>query len=87
MSKTEELVRIGRDYACGPGDLKTDRGDYGIFEDFADHIQAQQSLIDELCGLLLQYRDDLIRPPVRDSQERRIKAIDAALARAKGDTE
>ncbi|MDR9777238.1 hypothetical protein RJJ65_32285 [Rhizobium hidalgonense] len=38
----------------------------------------------ELLQLVAQYRDDLRRPPSPDSVERRLKAIDAAIAKAEG---
>jgi hypothetical protein len=38
----------------------------------------------ELLQLVAQYRDDLRRPPSPDSVERRLKAIDAVIAKAEG---
>ena len=42
---------------------------------------AATILIRDLYQLVHQYRNDLLYPPAADSRERRIAAIDAALAR------
>ena len=42
---------------------------------------AAKILIGDLYQLVHQYRNDLLYPPAADSRERRIAAIDAALAR------
>lgn len=39
----------------------------------------------DLLALVIQYRDDLLRPPAADSIERRLKAIQAALQDAIGE--
>lgn len=38
----------------------------------------------ELLALVLQYRDDMHHPPAPDSRERRLKAIEAVIAKAEG---
>jgi hypothetical protein len=38
----------------------------------------------DLLALVIQYRDDLRRPPAPNSVTRRLEAIDAAIARATG---
>jgi len=37
-----------------------------------------------LLALVIQYRDDLRRPPSPDSVERRLQAVNAAIAKATG---
>jgi hypothetical protein len=44
----------------------------------ADDVKA------ELLALAIQYRDDLRRPPSPDSVERRLQAVNAAIAKATG---
>jgi hypothetical protein len=62
------------------------RGDMG---EPADPINPDgpeaAEIITELLALVIQYRDDLRRPPTGDSLERRLAAINAAIARTKGD--
>jgi hypothetical protein len=38
----------------------------------------------DLLDLAIQYRNDLLRPSADDSRDRRIAAIDAAIAKATG---
>lgn len=48
-------------------------------------IKANAQLIaaaPDLLALAYQYRDDLKRPPAPDSRERRLQAIEAAIAKA-----
>jgi len=44
----------------------------------ANYIAA----LPDLFNLVLNYRDDLLRPPTDDSRDRRIAAIDAAIKKA-----
>ena len=39
----------------------------------------------DLLALVIQYRDDLRHPPTADSITRRLAAIDAAIAKVKGE--
>ena len=49
-------------------------------------VQALEAgCIAELVALVIQYRDDLRRPPSPDSVERRLEAIAATLAKVKGE--
>lgn len=50
-------------------------------------MKANASLIaasPDLLQLAYQYRDDLHHPPAHDSRERRLKAIEVAIAKAEG---
>jgi len=96
MSKTEELVKRLREYVHNMSQLSgSPESDY-VETDAADHIEAQQSLIDELVGVLGDLRQ-FARPSNWDEAEAYVtaygygpdswRALDAALARAKGDTE
>ena len=50
-----------------------------------ERIIAAASFADELLALVIQYRDDLRRPPTGDSLQRRLDAVHAAIAKALGD--
>jgi hypothetical protein len=50
-------------------------------------LQAEARLIaaaPDLLALVIQYRDDLRRPPSPDSVERSLQAVNAAIAKATG---
>lgn len=52
---------------------------------YAGDSEANASLIaaaPDLLALAYQYRDDLHHPPTPDSRERRLAAIEAAIAKA-----
>lgn len=42
------------------------------------------SVADDLLEAVIQYRDDLKRPPTGDSIERRLAMVNAAIAKANG---
>lgn len=44
------------------------------------------SVADDLLEAVIQYRDDLKRPPTGDSIERRLAMVNAAIAKATGAT-
>ena len=57
--------------------------DFGIASVFEKQRRATLiAAAPDLLSLALQYRDDLRRPPSPDSRERRLAAIDAAIAKA-----
>jgi hypothetical protein len=45
------------------------------------HLDKAADLIEDLTLVLLQYRDDLLHPPTKDSIARRIKMIENTLKR------
>ena len=53
-------------------------GNHAEFKETARLIAAAPDLL----SLVLQYRDDLHHPPAPDSRERRLQAIEAAIAKA-----
>lgn len=50
-----------------------------------ERIIEAASVTDELLALVIQYRDDLRRPPTGDSLERRLSMVNAVLAKALGE--
>ena len=72
-----ETAWIGPDYDQ-PLVAKVDRNDRDEWEANARLIAAAPDLL----ALVIQYRDDLKRPPSGDSIYRRMGAIEAAIAKA-----
>jgi hypothetical protein len=83
--------------ACNPDDSTTRGMGYPILEcritpsgswakkPWADEGEANAHLVaalPDLLALAYQYRNDLRHPPSDDSRDRRIAAIDAAIAKA-----
>jgi len=67
----------------------------GVYDDIIATVQCTdlpQCMADarliaaapDLLALVIQYRDDLRRPPSPDSVERRLQAVNAAIAKATG---
>ena len=59
--------------------------EHGLFTAANSSMDASYNesanIIDEMFQLALQYRDDLRRPPVGDSLERRLEAVEAVIAK------
>lgn len=49
-----------------------------------ERIIEAASVADDLLEAVIQYRDDLKRPPTGDSIERRLAMVNAAIAKATG---
>jgi len=95
MSKTEELAKWLREHCgchVGPNRICSGESRCARYYKAADHIEAQQAIIDELVGALgpitaLAETKVYPQPDKPDSDWAKVKAAQAVLNRAKGDTE
>lgn len=71
------------DFELPKGDInKMERDPYATIREQRARAEKAEASLSILLQLAYQYRDDLHHPPAPDSRERRLSAIDAAIAKA-----
>lgn len=70
------IIRCGGCFTDVPGKDWDNSGNSAV------ELWNRRKANSELLALVYQYRDDLRHPPAPDSRERRLEAIEAAIAKA-----
>ena len=81
----EEMEAWVIDFELPEGDInKMERDPYAEIRGQRSRAEKAEAIAAKLLQLAFQYRDDLHHPPAPDSLERRLQAIEAAIAKAEG---